>query len=114
MGAFGIRRPLRMLSHRLGLDESQTAVLAEFLDDLRTEQAQAEVDKRRASKLLAGAMAGESFDSEAAAKATKLRAQASERVIEHTAKGLRALHEVLDPEQRQRFVTLMRTGPFTF
>src|SRR5262249_42105483 len=46
-GGFGIRRPLRFLTHKLGLDERQAAALARILDELKTERAQAEVDRRR-------------------------------------------------------------------
>jgi len=114
MGAFGIRRPLRFLSHKLDLDESQIAVLAEVLDDLKTERGQAEVDKRRAQKLFSEALTGEVFDDDKAKQAAKLRAESAERVITLTAKGLKSLHEVLDASQRQRLATLMRVGPFVF
>ncbi len=46
-GGFGIRRPLRFLAYKLGLDEGQVAALARVLDELKTERAQAEVDRRR-------------------------------------------------------------------
>ena len=114
MGAFGIRRPLRFLSHKLDLDESQTAILAEVLDDLKTERAQADVDKRRAQKLFAEAMTSETFDEDKAKKATKLRAESNERFIKVTAEGLKSLHAALDASQRQRLATLMRAGPFVF
>jgi hypothetical protein len=46
-GAFGVRRPLRFLAYKLGLQESQVAELAKILDDVKTERAQAAVDHRR-------------------------------------------------------------------
>src|SRR5579884_4276384 len=46
-GAFGVRRPLRFLAYKLGLDERQVSELARILDELKTERAQAEVDRRR-------------------------------------------------------------------
>jgi len=41
------RPPLRFLAQRLNLDERQVRELARFLDELKTERAQAEVDRRR-------------------------------------------------------------------
>jgi len=114
MGAFGIRRPLRFLSHKLDLDESQTAVLAAVLDDVKTERAQADVDKRRAQKLLSEAFSGESFDEDKAKQATKLRTESTERVLKLTAEGLKSFHAALDDNQRQRLATMMRAGPFVF
>ena len=46
-GAFGVRRPLRFLAHKLDLDEKQVTALARILDELKTERAQAAVDDRR-------------------------------------------------------------------
>src|SRR5262245_24690418 len=46
-GAFGVRRPLRFLAHKLDLDEKQVAELARVLNELKTERAQAAVDHRR-------------------------------------------------------------------
>src|SRR5437667_12835797 len=47
-GAFGVRRPLRFLAYKLGLNEAQVAEMARILNDLKTERAQAAVDDRRA------------------------------------------------------------------
>src|SRR5262245_11913527 len=41
---FGVRRPLRFLAYRLGLDERQVSELAIILNELKTERAQAAVD----------------------------------------------------------------------
>src|SRR6516164_5226531 len=61
-GAFGVRRPLRFLVHKLGLDEKQVPELARILDELKTERAQAEVDRRRTMSGFADAVQGEAFD----------------------------------------------------
>ncbi len=114
MGAFGIRRPLRFLSHRLELDEAQVSVLAAALDDIKTERAQAEVDRRRAQKLFAEALSGEDFDRAKASEATRLRVASAERVQRTLSEALEVLHGVLDSSQRQRLATLLRTGPFAF
>src|SRR5438874_402663 len=58
-GSFGVRRPLRFLAFRLGLDEMQVAELAKILDQLKTERAQAAVDDRRALTAFAEAVEGE-------------------------------------------------------
>src|SRR5262245_23874481 len=71
-GGFGIRRPLRFLAHRLGLDETQVASLARILDELKIERAQADVDRRRTVSALADALSGDPFDT---AKATEAAAQ---------------------------------------
>ena len=42
---FGVRRPLRFLAHKLELDDRQIGELARILDELKTERAQAEVDR---------------------------------------------------------------------
>src|SRR5918992_5355369 len=39
--SFGVRRPLRFLAWKLGLDEKQSAELAKVLADMKTERAQA-------------------------------------------------------------------------
>ena len=38
---WGVRRPLRFLAHKLGLDQKQIAELARILDELKIERAQA-------------------------------------------------------------------------
>src|SRR5262249_5505420 len=61
-GAFGVRRPLRFLAHRLEMDEQQVAELAAILNELKTERAQAAVEERRSLTAYADAIAAESFD----------------------------------------------------
>src|SRR5262249_54025915 len=61
-GMFGVRRPLRFLAYKLELDEAQVTRLAQILDELKTERAQAAVDDRRTLSAFADAMAGASFD----------------------------------------------------
>src|SRR5690349_20244975 len=68
-GGFGVRRPLRFLAYKLGLDAEQAAKLAAILDDLKTERAQAAVDFRRSTAALADALAGPSFDAAKVAEA---------------------------------------------
>ena len=109
-GAFGVRRPLRFLAYKLGLDERQVAELARILNELKTERAQAEVDGRRAMAGLADAVAAASFDAQAAADAAAVRVRSAERLRDAVTKALGELHAVLDPEQRARLAYLIRTG----
>ena len=57
-----MRRPLRFLAYKLELDERQVAELARILDELKTERAQAEVDRRRSLSGFADAVGGSTFD----------------------------------------------------
>jgi Spy/CpxP family protein refolding chaperone len=109
-GAFGVRRPLRFLAFKLGLDDRQVGELARILNALKTERAQAEVDTRRAMAGLADAVASATFDAQAAADAAAVRVRSAERLRDAVTKALGDLHAVLDPEQRARLAYLIRTG----
>jgi Spy/CpxP family protein refolding chaperone len=109
-GAFGVRRPLRFLAWKLQLDEPQVAALAAVLDDLKTERAQAAVDERRTLSAFADAMAGEKFDAAKAEEAATFRATSAGRLQQVVATSLGRIHALLQPEQRTRFATLIRTG----
>jgi Spy/CpxP family protein refolding chaperone len=109
-GGFGVRRPLRFLAHKLDLNERQVADLARILDDLKTERAQAEVDRRRTLAAFADALSGEAFDAAKATEAGALRLQSAERVRQAVQTALQQIHALLTAEQRQRFAYLIRTG----
>jgi Spy/CpxP family protein refolding chaperone len=109
-GAFGVRRPLRFLAHRLEMDEEQVAELATILNELKTERAQAAVEERRSLTAFADAIAAESFDESGASEAGKRRVQSSNDVQGAVLKALRKIHALLKPEQRSRFAYLLRTG----
>src|SRR5437867_4069827 len=79
-GGFGVRRPLRFLAHRLDLDDRQVTELARILDALRTERAQAEVDRRRTLTAFADSVSSETFDAAKAAEGGDLRLQSAERL----------------------------------
>src|SRR5213594_4002748 len=66
-GAFGVRRPLRFLTYKLGLNETQVTGLARILDELKTERAQAAVDDRRTLAAFADALTGAACDAASAA-----------------------------------------------
>jgi Spy/CpxP family protein refolding chaperone len=109
-GGFGVRRPLRFLAHRLGLDERQTEALARILDELKTERAQAEVDRRRTVAAFADALAGDTFDAAKAGEGGNLRVKSAERLRDAVLKALQQIHAVLAPDQRARLAYLIRTG----
>src|SRR5206468_8705087 len=79
-GSFGVRRPLRFLAHKLDLNDRQIAELARVLDELKTERAQAEVDRRRTVTAFADALAGDAFDAARAGEGGDLRLKSAERL----------------------------------
>jgi Spy/CpxP family protein refolding chaperone len=109
-GAFGVRRPLRFLAYKLGLDEKQVAELARVLDELKTERAQAEVDNRRTLAEFADALAGEAFDAAKAAAAGERRVNSAARLRDTLIQSLQKIHSILNAEQRSRLAYLIRTG----
>jgi Spy/CpxP family protein refolding chaperone len=109
-GAFGVRRPLRFLAYKLELDERQVAELARILDELKTERAQAEVDRRRSLSAFADAVAGDTFDDGKAKQAAGARVATAERLRDAVTSALGRLHALLDKEQRERLAYLIRTG----
>ena len=109
-GAFGVRRPLRFLALRLGLDEPQVREVARILDDVKTERAQTSVDHRRMSSALADVLAADAFDAGAAAEAGTARLHGAERMRQATVRALERLHAVLRPDQRRTLAMLIRTG----
>jgi Spy/CpxP family protein refolding chaperone len=109
-GAFGVRRPLRFLAYKLELDERQVGELARILDELKTERAQAEVDRRRSLSAFADAVAGDTFDDGKAKQAANARVATAERLRDAVTSALGRLHALLDKEQRERLAYLIRTG----
>lgn len=112
-GAFGVRRPLRFLAYKLELDEKQVAELARILDDLKTERAQGEVDRRRSLSGFADAVAGPTFDAARAKESAELRVSTAERLRDAVTTALGKLHALLDDDQRERLAYLIRTGVLT-
>jgi len=112
-GPFGVRRPLRFLAYKLELDEKQVAELARILDDLKTERAQGEVDRRRSLSGFADAVAGPTFDAARAQESAALRVATAERLRDAVTGALAKLHALLDDDQRERLAYLIRTGVLT-
>jgi Spy/CpxP family protein refolding chaperone len=109
-GGLGVRRPLRFLAHKLDLDDRQVAELARILDELKTERAQAEVDRRRTVASFADALAADPFDAAKAGEGGDLRVKSEERLRAAVLKALQQIHAVLGPDQRARLAYLIRTG----
>jgi len=112
-GGFGVRRPLRFLAYKLDLDDRQVTELAKILDELRTERAQAEVDRRRSLAAFADAIGAASFDEARAGEAGKLRVTTAERLRDAVSTALQKIHALLDDEQRGKLAYLIRTGTLT-
>jgi Spy/CpxP family protein refolding chaperone len=110
ISGFGVRRPLRFLAHKLDLEDRQVTELARILDELKTERAQAEVDRRRTVSAFADALAGDAFDEAKAGEGGELRVQSAQRVRDAVLKALRQIHAILNSEQRARLAYLIRTG----
>jgi Spy/CpxP family protein refolding chaperone len=109
-GGFGVRRPLRFLAYKLELDERQVSELARVLSELKTERAQAEVDRRRTVAAGADAVAGGTFDTAKATEGGELRVESAQKVRDAVVKALSQIHALLDDEQRKRLAYLIRTG----
>lgn len=109
-GAFGVRRPLRFLAHKLDLDEKQVTALARILDELKTERAQAAVDDRRSLAEFADAVSGESFDAAKATSGGDRRVQTASRLRDAVVRALQQMHALLNPDQRERLSYMLRTG----
>ncbi len=110
----GVRRPLRFLAHKLDLSDAQVSTVAEIIDDVRTERAQAEVDDRRARKALAAAISGDAFDKEVAQAAAEQRVTAAREVQATLVAAFEKLHALLEPAQRDELVLLIRAGALSF
>ena len=110
VGAFGVRRPLRFLAHKLDLTEAQVPELARILDELKTERAQAEVDRRRTVASFADALSGETFDTTAGTEGGDLRVKSAEHLRDAVLKALREIHTVLNSAQRVKLAYLIRTA----
>jgi Spy/CpxP family protein refolding chaperone len=108
--AFGVRRPLRFLSHKLDLTEEQVGQLAAILDRLKTERAQADVDYRRRTASLAEAFEAGAFDGGKVDVAHTEQAKSAERLRGTVKSALEQMHALLTDEQRKKFAYLLRAG----
>lgn len=105
-----MRRPLRFLGHRLGLDDDQIGSLARILDGLKTERAQAAVDERRSSSAIADLLTSEEFSDEAATAVVESRVASAQTLAESLTGALKEVHGILNEGQRRKLATLIRGG----
>lgn len=112
-GPFGVRRPLRFLTHKLELSETQVEELARILNELKTERAQAEVDHQRTIAAFADALEGVAFDESRASEGGQKRVESAERLRTAVLRALGRIHATLDEAQRKKLSYLVRTGTIT-
>lgn len=108
-GPFGVRRPLRFMARQLDLDDDQVEELAAILDDLKTQRAQARVDRRKAVSVFADAFLADTFDGDRVREACRARAQSEGEVEDAVATALERTFKLLDKEQRKRLAYLLRS-----
>jgi Spy/CpxP family protein refolding chaperone len=111
-GGFGVRRPLRFLSYQLDLDESQRRQIAAVLDAVKTEREQAVVDERKMIADLADQLAREPLSRDALSETLATRVRSTERIQQRLAAALEEIVGALDPDQREEFAYLLRSGAF--
>jgi Spy/CpxP family protein refolding chaperone len=112
-GAFGVRRPLRFMAHKLELDEDQIQKLAAILNELKTERAQAAVDDQRSIAAIAKAVEGDTFDQAKAKEALELRVKSAEKLRDAVMTALDRTHAMLNAQQRTELAYLLRSGVLT-
>lgn len=118
-GNFGVRRPLRYLSYQLDLDESQRRAVAAALDSVKIEREQMALDEKKMVSALADLVhaggseeVADKLSTDALKETLSARVRGSEQLQKRIAKALKQIVEVLDPDQRQEFAYLIRTGDF--
>jgi hypothetical protein len=109
-GSFGVRRPLRFLAYKLELEDAQVTELANILNELKTERAQAAVDHRRSTSAIADSIAGEALDEAKLGQGTAERVKTAERLRDAVVRAIGRIHAILKADQRQKLAYLIRTG----
>jgi uncharacterized membrane protein len=107
-----VRRPLRYLSYQLDLDETQRRKIAVALDAVKVEREQGALDEKKMVGDLADLIANPDVSGESLAQALSVRVRSAEHLQQHIAKALKDIVAVLDPDQREEFAYLLRTGAF--
>ena len=109
---FGARRPLRYLSYHLDLDESQRRNIATVLDRLKIEREQSELDEKKTVAEIAGLIGKEGLSVDDLRGALRPRVASSENLQATIAKSIHDIVEILDPDQREEFAFMLRSGAF--
>jgi Spy/CpxP family protein refolding chaperone len=109
-GPLGVRRPLRYLSYHLDLDEGQRRRVAQVLNRLKLEREQAHVDEKRSVAAIADLVDAGTPELEQVKAAIAARITNAERLQTEVARSVQELCDILDPDQRQAFADLLRSG----
>jgi hypothetical protein len=111
-GSFGVRRPLRYLSYQLDLDESQRRKIAVALDSVKVEREQNALDEKKTIGDLADLVSNPEVSTDSLTQALPPRVRGTEQLQRCIAAALKDIVGVLDPDQRDEFVYLLRSGAF--
>jgi len=84
--------------------------LANILNELKTERAQAAVDHRRSTSAIADSIAGEALDETKLGQGTAEREKTAERLRDAVVRAIGRIHAILKADQRQKLAYLIRTG----
>ena len=107
---FGVRRPLRYLTWKLGLDDDQVRAVADVLNRLKTSRSQARVDWEKSVADIAHTLKSETFDEQKAKEAVERRKRSAEEHQDQVLEALRQLHEALDEDQRAELAYLLQSS----
>lgn len=111
-GSFGARRPLRYLSYRLDLDEQQQRTLAAILERLKLDREQAKLDEQKTVSAMADLVTAERVSVDGFQQALAPRMESARNLQAAIAKAMQELADMLDPDQREEFAHLLRSGAF--
>ncbi|MDH3641625.1 MAG: hypothetical protein OES38_05985 [Gammaproteobacteria bacterium] len=109
-GGFGVRRPLRYLSYQLDLDERQRRHIAAALDRLKIEREQGKLDKKKTVSALAELVTRDDVSVDELRRALSPRVASTENLQIVIATAVQEIASVLDPDQREEFAHLLRSG----
>lgn len=111
-GSFGARRPLRYLSYRLDLNESQQRSVAAILERLKLDREQAKLDEQKTVAQLATLVTGDTISVDGFQQALAPRVDSARNLQTAIAKALQELTDLLDTDQREELAHLMQSGAF--
>ena len=109
---FGVRRPLRYLTHKLDLDDRQIRHIAAILDRLKTEREQAKLDEARTVTKVASLITNPDVSMDLLRNALAPRVTSAETLQLAVARALQDIIVELDPEQREELAYLLNSKSF--
>ena len=107
---FGVRRPLRYLTWKLGLSDQQVRELVDVLKRLKTARSQTRVDWDGSVADIADTFTSTHFDEDKVQAAVDRRKRSASAQQDQILEALRRLHAILDEDQRTDFAYLLRSG----